>query len=278
MEKLTVNTPAKINFGLNVVSKRPDSYHNIETIFYPIDIFDTLTFSESDKFVFETDNETLSSEKDNIIIKAKTALEDYTKKKLKVKIHLSKNIPIGAGLGGGSSDAAATLKSLNKFFKLNLDSVALNELAAKIGADVPFFLNPYPSFGSSKGDVLEQIDFKIEYPFFLINPGIFVSTKWAYEKIKPEKPSQSLIELCRRQKLKLENFRELVTNDFEKPVMEEFQAIGSLKEELYEMGADFVLMSGSGSSLFAVFEKLELAEKVRAYYKDNYFTFLQIPN
>ncbi len=278
MENVIIDTPAKINFGLNVISKRPDGFHDIETIFYPIDIFDTITFSESDKFIFETDNETLNSEKDNLVIKAKTALEEHTKKELDIKIHLSKKIPIGAGLGGGSSDAAAVLKTLNKIFRLNLDSLALNEIAAKLGSDVPFFLNPCPSFASSRGEVLEQIDFKIDNSIFLINPGIFVSTKWAYEKIEPTKPELSLIELYRRGKLKPENFREQVTNDFEKPVMEEFQAIRKLKEELYEMGADFALMSGSGSSLFAIFRNPVIAAEAKEYYENRYFTHLQNSN
>jgi len=278
MENLTINTPAKINFGLNVISKRSDGFHNIETIFYPLNICDTITFSESNKFVFETDNETLNSEKDNLIMKAKTELEDYSKKELNVKIHLSKKIPIGAGLGGGSSDAAAVLKALNKLFRLNIDSLKLNEMAAKIGSDVPFFLNPYPSFASSRGEVLEQIDFKIDYSIFLINPGIFVSTKWAYEKVMPAKPDLSLLESYKRGRLKLENFKEYIKNDFEKPVMEEFQAIRKLKDELYEMGADFALMSGSGSSLFAIFRNPVLAAEAKEFYENQYFTYSQIPD
>ena len=276
MDNITINTPAKINFGLNVVGKRSDGFHNIETIYYPVDICDTITFTESEKFVFETDNEILNSEKDNLILKAKSMLEDHSKKKLNIKIHLSKNIPIGAGLGGGSSDAAAVLKTLNSQLRLNIDSLKLYEMAAHIGSDVPFFLNPYPSFASSKGEVLEQIDFKINYSIFLINPGIFVSTKWAYEKVKPGKSDISLIELYRKGNLKPENFRKYVINDFEKPVMEEFQAIRKLKEELYEMGADFALMSGSGSSLFAIFRNPVLAVEAKEYYENQYFTYLQI--
>jgi 4-diphosphocytidyl-2-C-methyl-D-erythritol kinase len=275
MENITIKTPAKINFGLNVIAKRADGFHNIETIYYPVDIWDTITFSESDKFIFETDNETLNSENDNIILKAVSVLEDHSKKKLNAKIHLSKKIPIGAGLGGGSSDAAAVLKTLNSLFRLNIDSLKLNEMAANIGSDVPFFLNPYPSFASSRGEVLEQINFKIDYAIFLINPGIFVSTKWAYEKVKPRKSGLSLIELYRIGKLKPENFKEYITNDFEKPVMEEFQAIRKLKEELYEMGADFALMSGSGSSLFAIFRNPVLAVEAKEYYENQYFTYLQ---
>ncbi len=275
MEELIVKTPAKINFGLNVIEKRPDGYHNIETIFYPVDLFDTLTFSRSKKYILETDNKILSSEKDNLITKAKNLLEDFTKKKLNVKIHLTKNIPIGAGLGGGSSDAAAVLKTLNKIFQLNLDSFSLNDLASKLGSDVPFFLNPYPSFASSRGEILEQIDFKIKYPILLVYPGIFVSTKWAYEKITPVEPAISLIELYRKRKLQMENFRELIKNDFEIPVMNEFPGIKLLEEELYELGAGFVLMSGSGSTLFALFENINSAEEAIKNIGGKYFTFLQ---
>ncbi|HKI76926.1 MAG TPA: 4-(cytidine 5'-diphospho)-2-C-methyl-D-erythritol kinase [Ignavibacteriaceae bacterium] len=276
MEEHIVKAPAKINFGLNVVGKRSDGYHNIETIFYPIDLFDVLTFSESDKYILETDNDILNSESDNLITKAKNLLEKKSGKDIKCKIHLKKNIPIGAGLGGGSSDAAATLLYLNKFYKLGLDSNSLNEIALKIGSDVPFFLNPYPSFASSRGEKLEQIDFRITLSLLLINPGIFVSTKWAYEKITPKKPDISLIELYRRRKLvDKNNFRDLIVNDFEKPVMNEFQAIKRIKEDLYLDGAEFVLMSGSGSSIFCLFETLEKARLIRDKYAEKYFTFLQ---
>ena len=216
MEEI-VKAQAKINFGLNVVEKRPDGYHNIETIFYPINLHDTLTFSDSGSYIFETDNSILNSEKDNLVTKAKDLLEKESGKKINVKIHLSKKIPIGAGLGGGSSDAAAALITLNKMFRLNLDSVVLNKLALSLGSDVPFFLNPFPSFGSSRGEILEQIDFKIKESILLVNPGIYVSTKWAYEKIVPCKPELSLIEQYRRWKLNIDHYKEIIKNDFEAP-------------------------------------------------------------
>ena len=274
MEEI-VKAQAKINFGLNVVEKRPDGYHNIETIFYPINLHDTLTFSDSGSYIFETDNSILNSEKDNLVTKAKDLLEKESGKKINVKIHLSKKIPIGAGLGGGSSDAAAALITLNKMFRLNLDSVVLNKLALSLGSDVPFFLNPFPSFGSSRGEILEQIDFKIKESILLVNPGIYVSTKWAYEKIVPCKPELSLIEQYRRWKLNIDHYKEIIKNDFEEPVLNEFQAIKSLKDELYESGADFVLMSGSGSSLFALFKDTQSANEAKGKLEERFFVYLQ---
>ena len=276
MEILKVKTPAKINFGLNVVEKRHDGFHNIETIFYPIDLFDELTFNEANEFIFESDNMSINSESDNLVIKAKNLLELKTGKKLNVNIYLKKNIPIGAGLGGGSSDAACTLFSLNKIFKLNLDSSALHQLALVLGSDVPFFLNPFTSFGSARGEILEQIDFKIEGSILLINPGIFISTKWAYGKIKPQISKLSLLELYRRRKLNIATYRDYVRNDFEIPVLAEFQGIQKLKEAIYEAGADFVLLSGSGSSVFSIFQNNSLAKAATEYFSKKYFTFLQL--
>jgi len=273
--KETIKAPAKINFGLNVVEKRKDGFHNIETIFYPLSLSDTLAFSDSDKYTFETDNNILKSEKDNLITKAKEILEQYTGKTINVQIHLSKRIPIGAGLGGGSSDAATTLVTLNRLLKLGLDSVELNKLALELGSDVPFFLNPFPSYGTSRGEILEQIDFKIKESILLINPGIFVSTKWAYEKITPKKPELSLIDYYRRAKLNLDNYSDIIKNSFEKPVINEFQAIGKLKEEICESGADFVLMSGSGSSLFGLFSDKEKAMDAQTQFGKRFFTYLQ---
>jgi len=273
--KETIKAPAKINFGLNVVEKRKDGFHNIETIFYPLSLSDTLAFSDSDKYTFETDNSILKSEKDNLITKAKEILEQYTGKTINVQIYLSKRIPIGAGLGGGSSDAATTLVTLNRLLKLGLDSVELNKLALELGSDVPFFLNPFPSYGTSRGEILEQIDFKIKESILLINPGIFVSTKWAYEKITPKKPELSLIDYYRRAKLNLDNYSDIIKNSFEKPVINEFQAIGKLKEEICESGADFVLMSGSGSSLFGLFSDKEKAMDAQTEFGKRFFTYLQ---
>ncbi|MCP5064678.1 MAG: 4-(cytidine 5'-diphospho)-2-C-methyl-D-erythritol kinase, partial [Ignavibacteriae bacterium] len=140
MIEIKLKAPAKINLGLNIVSKRDDGFHNLETFFYPIkSLFDELTFTKATSFSFSCDNEFLQNEKNNLIIAAHNLLEDFTKKNINVKIHLKKNIPIGAGLGGGSSDAATTLVGLNSLFDLHLTITELNDLALSLGSDVPFF-------------------------------------------------------------------------------------------------------------------------------------------
>ena len=139
MKELIVKAPAKINIGLNIVSKRNDGYHNIETIFYPLELYDQLTFKESNKFIFTSTNKELEKLNDNLIVKAKNLLEKETKQKINVDIHLDKNIPVGGGLGGGSTDAASTLISLNNLLKLKLSKERLQTLALELGSDVPFF-------------------------------------------------------------------------------------------------------------------------------------------
>ncbi len=274
MREIKVKAPAKINLGLHVISRRVDGYHNIETIFYPINLFDVLTFKESDEFTFTSTNQEIN-ESDNLIIKAKNLLEDETKQKIKVHIHLEKNIPVGAGLGGGSSDAALTLKTLNKLFNFNLDREKLSELALILGSDVPFFLNPKPCFASSRGEKLEYLAIKIPYSILIINPGIHISTKWAYSMIIPKKPNTNLNDFRQKDLNAPNKLKLLIKNDFEEIVFKEYPQINGLKEKLYKMGSEFVLMSGSGSTLFAFFKDVLLGEKVRKELREEYFIFYQ---
>ena len=187
MKYIEIKAPAKINIGLNIVEKRKDGYHNLETFFYPIcDLFDVLTFEQSDDFSFNCDVDELNSLEDNLVVKAKTLLEDETNKKLNIKINLQKNIPIGAGLGGGSSDAAATLISLNEMFTLNIPYDRLLELALQLGSDVPFFLKAKPAIGKSRGEILAIKEFEIPKYILLVNPRIHISTKEAFANITPQ--------------------------------------------------------------------------------------------
>ncbi|OGU76335.1 MAG: 4-(cytidine 5'-diphospho)-2-C-methyl-D-erythritol kinase [Ignavibacteria bacterium RBG_16_34_14] len=275
MEELKVKAPAKINLGLHVVSKRDDGYHNIETIFYPIKLYDILTFKKTSSFRFSSDSKELSKSSDNLIIKAKDLLEEETKLKLKVHIHLEKNIPIGGGLGGGSSDATITLISLNKFFSLKTSKERLKELAFHLGSDAPFFLNPKTSYASSRGEKLERKKLIINYPLLIINPGIHISTKWAYSIITPKTPTFNLKDLEQKNLNAPHNLSDILRNDFEEIVFKKYPAIKKLKEELNNSSALFVLMSGSGSTMFAVFENKTLAEKVMNKFKSKYFSFLQ---
>jgi len=277
MEEFRIKTPAKINFGLNVIGKRPDGFHNIETIFYPVKLYDYLTFSFSKSFKFYSNVESLNKEPNNSIIKAKRLLENLTRKKLNFTIRLKKNIPIGAGMGGGSSDGAATLLALNKIFELKLSKQKVKELALKIGSDVPYFMEPKPAFAISRGEVIQKIKFKIPYPILIVNPGINVSTKWAYQNIIPHKPKYHLFNLPLIGFERFNKLKDLVTNDFEESVFKRYPKIQEIKLILYNSGARFALMTGSGSTVFGIFKNIRQAQKADEIFKKHYFTFISKP-
>jgi 4-diphosphocytidyl-2-C-methyl-D-erythritol kinase len=273
MEKLIINTPAKINLGLNILRKRDDGYHDIETFFYPINLFDTLTFSESSEFRFVCSNQELNNE-DNLVLTLKNMLENETKHKIKLSISLEKRIPVGAGLGGGSSDAAAALIGINKILNLNIEDSTLFHLAVKLGADVPFFLHPVPSYAESRGDHITAVDCQLHFPILIVNPGIHISTKWAYENVTPSIPIfplKKLIDDCELDFLFMQN---KIKNDFEVIVLNDYPEIENIKKDFYKLGAMFSLMSGSGSTVYGIFPTLNKAEHALEYFQNKYFTFL----
>ena len=278
MDKIKLNSPAKINFGLNIVSKRPDGYHNIETIFYPIQLHDEIMVKKSGKFAFQSNNKNLTVEADNLIVKSKRLLEKHINKIFPVEIFLQKNIPIGAGLGGGSSNAASTLLALNKLFNLKLPGKELFDIAVQIGSDAPFFLDPKPMLARGKGEILSAINFKIKNPVLIINPGIHISTPWAYSKINPEEPINSLTMIIKNGLEDFSKLKGIVANDFEEIVFKEYPNIKKIKKDLYELGAEFALMTGSGSTLFGIFPDLKLARKAGKNFSDRYFTFIHQEN
>jgi 4-diphosphocytidyl-2-C-methyl-D-erythritol kinase len=275
MDYLEIKAPAKINFGLFVVEKRPDGYHNLETIFYPVnDLYDELFFYKSDHFEF-TSNDPELENKTNLIIKSKELLENQSNKKLNVKIELRKNVPIGAGLGGGSSDAATTLISLNEMFNLKYNNETLRKFALTLGSDIPFFIKPRPSFAESRGEVLTLLDdFDINSPILLINPGIHISTKLAYQNIKPGRAVYDLRSLkCKDledSSLLIKN----VLNDFEEYAFNTYPEIESINEKMYQTGAKFALMSGSGSTVYGIYETIEKAEAASRQFPEHYFKFI----
>ena len=275
MKELKIKAPAKINIGLNVVSKRQDGYHNIETIFYPLNLCDQLTIKEAGSFLFTSNNNELTSTPDNLIVNAKEELEKERGEKINVHIHLDKNIPIGGGLGGGSSDAASTLTGLNKFLELNLDYEKLFNIALSIGSDVPFFLNPKPCFAESRGEKFSYFNLSISNPILIVNPGIYISTKRAYEQIIPTKPEFSLRDIKQEHFDNFNELKEKVKNDFEQVVFSEFPEVEKLKKQIYKSGASFVLMSGSGSTLFGIFKDFAAGWKAKKKFEKDYFTYLQ---
>jgi len=272
LDKFESKAPAKINVGLNIISKRNDGFHNLETIFYQIhDLFDDLTFEKSDRLelILSVDNQDLV--RNNIIIKAVKFLEEKTYTKLTPKITLKKNIPIGAGLGGGSSDAASTLKAINELYTLNLTLDELKSIALKLGSDVPLFLYNYPTIGKSLGELLEKIDFKIDYPILLVNPQIHISTREAFSMIVPKQNSFNYANL---QNEKITDWNKIVKNDFEKSVFNLYPEIREIKNRLIKIGALFSLMSGSGSTVYGIFESIEKAKSVIKLFPNSYFFFI----
>ncbi len=276
MEKLKIKAPAKINLGLNIIEKRNDGYHNIETVFYPIRLYDELEIIKSERFYFKCSNSNLRIDKNNSIIKAKKILEKETGINFNCRITLKKNIPIGAGLGGGSSDAASILKALDKLYELKITISKLEQLAADIGSDVPFFIKANPCFAAKKGEEMKKINLSLPFPILIVNPGIHISTKWAYQNINPKKPDRSLLSIFNKCQNDFELLRKLVKNDFEKIVFNKFPVVKEIKKQLYKEGAMFALMTGSGSTVFGVFPDLITAKKAERKFKKNYFTFIHL--
>lgn len=273
MKILERESPAKINIGLNIIKKRNDGYHNIETIFYPIKLSDRIRIKVASSSSFESTDNRILNNSDNLILRAKSAVEREINQKLNCEIALNKNIPVGAGLGGGSSNAATTLLMLNEIYSLKLDNKKLNTLALHLGSDVPFFLNPVPSIGTSRGEILKEINFTIKDPILIVNPGVHISTKWAYENILPKK--SNYISNMNVTESAEKSFTRL-SNDFEEIVFRNYPEIKEIKNLLLEAGAQYASMSGSGSTVFAIFASLKVAREQMKIFSKNYFTYLNI--
>jgi 4-diphosphocytidyl-2-C-methyl-D-erythritol kinase len=248
---------AKINLGLNIVEKRPDGYHNLETVFYPINLQDALEVNDLEgegEYTLKISGTPIEGELDNnLVVKAYRLLKKDFPNIGSINIHMYKHIPTGAGLGGGSADAAFMLKLLNEKFKLNLSTEKLEEYAAILGADCAFFIQNKPVFASGIGNIFEEINLSLKgYYLVLIKPDIFVSTKDAFANIIPMKPNHSLKEIIR---MPVETWRATMKNDFEESVFKKFPEIAAIKDKLYDMGAIYASMSGSGSSVFGIFRE-----------------------
>lgn len=244
---------AKINLGLSIISKREDGFHNLESIFLPVPWYDTIELTLASKTSFSAEGISISGDPNvNLSMKAYHLLAtDFLLSP--VHIHLNKQVPIGAGLGGGSSDAAFVLKGLNELFGLNLSIERLEQYADQLGSDCSFFIQNRPAFVSGKGEVLEPIHFQLSGYCLLVNPNIHISTKEAYQSIIPKQPSVKLKEAIQLPK---ERWPAMVKNDFEEALIHHYPELKKLREKLEKMGAYYVAMSGSGSTYFAFFEKL----------------------
>ncbi len=238
---------AKINIGLNITSKRADGYHNLESIFYPIAWRDILEIIPSKQLSFESTGLSIPGQ-GNLCLKAYELMKSHYGI-TPVSMHLHKNIPIGAGLGGGSSDAAFTLMALNTIFELGLEKDKLKKMAAQLGADCPFFIDNTSSLTSGIGELLNPIDLDMSnYHLLVVKPDIFVSTKEAFSAIVPQTPSLSIEE-----EIKMPIEKWTLKNDFEDIIFPQYPELLKIKKSLIQAGALYASMSGSGSSLYGIF-------------------------
>jgi 4-diphosphocytidyl-2-C-methyl-D-erythritol kinase len=245
----------KINLGLHIVGKREDGFHNLETVFYPVPFKDALEIIPSTNTDIEFTATGLAVDgnaADNLCVKAYHLLKQDFPEVPSVKIHLHKAIPLGAGLGGGSADAAFMLKLLNEKFHLNLSTDQLINYALQLGSDCPFFIINKPCFATGRGEVLEETTLELSaYKIVLINPRIHVSTGWAFSNITPALPIKSIKEIIQQP---IYTWKDELKNDFETAVFTAHPAIKAIKETLYAQGAIYAAMSGSGSTVFGIFE------------------------
>lgn len=263
---------AKINIGLNITAKRSDGFHELKTLMYPVNITDILELSKPTSKNNQKFNLTFSglvidgNPEDNLISKAYNLLDkEYNLPP--VSVHLHKNIPFGSGLGGGSADASFMLKALSEYFDLELTEDRMEHYSAQLGSDCPFFIKNKPAFASGRGELIEPIDFELKgYYIAIIIPNISINTKEAYSNIKPKKPKYNFEEYLQ---LPIESWKGKIINDFEDSVFSIKPETKIIKEKLYDIGAVYASLSGSGASLFGIFRE----EPDLTCFPKDYFTW-----
>jgi len=247
------HTPAKINLGLQIKNERKDAFHNIESVMYPIPLYDVLEIEQADLFSFNTSGYPIpGSIKTNTVYKTYHLMQSLFKIP-ELKISLTKNIPPGSGLGGPSSDAAALISGINNLFKLELSIQTQQQLASKIGSDCPFFIQPEPVFVKGKGNILEKIPLCLKGLYIiLVVPPLSISTAWAYAQIQS---SNSTFNLRSLPTTPYSQWNKLVINEFEAIVFTHFPLIEEIKTELTRAGAFYTSLSGTGSAIYGIFEQ-----------------------
>lgn len=262
----------KINLGLNIIRKREDGFHDLETIFFPIPFTDVLEIIPSNKTDPIAIGFTITglpiSGNENLCTKAYDLIKKDFPDLPPIKMHLHKVIPMGAGLGGGSADAAFTLQLLNEIFTLNLKTEQLLDHALQLGSDGPFFIINKPCFAKDRGEILQSINIDLpNYKILLVNPGIHIDTKWAFSKISPQARKISIKEIIKQP---IETWKQQLQNDFEVPVFAEYPEIEKVKSDLYESGAAYASLSGSGSTVYGIFSKekeIQYEQNEKYFYK-----------
>ena len=244
----------KINLGLSILSKRADGYHELETVFYPISVSDALEILPTDNLTITQSGIAVPGDPaQNLCLKAYHLLKKDFPQLPAVQMHLHKNIPMGAGLGGGSSDGTAALIMLNQQFDLGLNEQQLIDYASQLGSDCPFFVYNKACHASGRGEILTPINLDLSnYQFLLVHPGVHIATAWAFQQLNPNTKSESIRSIIEKP---ITDWKNTLINDFETPVFKAEPTLSVIKDQLYQLGAIYASMSGSGSSLFGIFPK-----------------------
>jgi 4-diphosphocytidyl-2-C-methyl-D-erythritol kinase len=273
----------KINLGLNVIRRREDGYHDIETGFYPLPLKDVLEIihdpatSKKNKVLSEVPGAKFittglpinGNASKNLCVKAYQILQRDLSKLPAIEIYLHKAIPIGAGLGGGSADGTFTLNLLNEKFQLNLSTNQLLDYALALGSDCPFFVINNPCIGSGRGEFLEKISLDLSmYSFVIVHPGIHISTSWAFDQLTPTRSHKSIHQIIHQP---ISTWKDELINDFEAAVVRQHHELSTIKPELYKMGAIYASLSGTGSCFYGIFPKnnfpaFKFAGSVQVFY------------
>lgn len=253
---------SKINIGLQVIGKRNDGYHDLETVFYPVAVKDALEITDGDNNVAGdviftiTGTHIDGADEDNLCVKAYRLLKKDYPQIPSVKMHLHKHIPMGAGLGGGSADAAGVLMLLNKKFALNISATQLMKYALLLGSDCPFFILNKPCFAAGRGEILEEIAVDLlAFKILIVHPGIHVNTKETFTALSSSNYSEGGA-LKKAIAADIGTWKENIKNDFEIPVFSRYPQIKEIKEKLYENGAVYSAMSGTGSAVYGIFPQV----------------------
>ncbi len=274
LKNITIKAPAKVNLGLHIVNKRSDGYHNIETLMQTVSVFDILEISINQSHItITTDHPNLPCDRSNLCYKAAQVFFEKTGQVGGILIHIKKNIPIGAGLGGGSSDAASVLTALNILFAKPLRNKDLKKLAFLVGSDVPFFVDGGTAYASGRGEILKAIEPEPFLRYIIIYPGFGIDTGWAYEKINSLTNKKNYIRILdyNFDAESIGRNEMLLKNDFEEVMLKQFDELRFMKQFLSQNGAVTVSLSGSGSSVYGIFDDNKKIKDAFAKIKEKVF-------
>ncbi|MBN1352271.1 4-(cytidine 5'-diphospho)-2-C-methyl-D-erythritol kinase [candidate division KSB1 bacterium] len=272
---------AKINIGLRILGKRPDGYHDIETVFQEVDLHDTISMTPAmDGIEITCSHPDLPTDERNLAYKAAALVKKTYSVSSGIQIFIEKRIPFGAGLGGGSSNAAVVLKGLSAIWNLAIPKIELNALALQLGSDVPFFLEGGVALAHGRGEIITKVKSFPNFICLLVYPNIEISTKWSYKNYnlfltktkKNVKLGGSFLK-----SIKLREFRDVFHNDLEGIAFRHYPVLGKIKQQLFHYNAEFALMSGSGSTVYGLFDSETEAQKAKGEFDSLFHTFLTYP-